>query len=217
MKKSVLYGVLLGIFSLIWVCAIALAILHATDFLYRIDIRLLDISSQTGLSEEVLLRNYHAILDYLIPFTSTAFTLPDFSFSTQGAFHFQECKAIFTGVYLLGILCLVLTIMLVIWLKKTHRFSAGISITASIVTVCLPLLILIAIAVNAEGSFTLFHQIFFRNDYWIFDVNTDPVIQILPMDFFIHCGIFIGLCWILCAGIWFVLGLRYNRKNRMSK
>ena len=216
MKKNIFSGILLGVFCLVWVCAVALAILHATDFLYRFDIHFLDIPSQTGLSEEVLLQNYHAILQDLNPFCSAAVTLPDFPFSEQGAFHFQECKTLFTGVYVLGIICLGLSVLLLFFLKRKNKIHPAVFFSAAVTTVFLPLLLLSAIAINAEKSFTLFHQIFFRNNYWIFDINTDPVIQILPMDFFLHCGIFIGLCWILCAAILFVLGMKRKKQNRTS-
>jgi integral membrane protein (TIGR01906 family) len=33
----------------------------------------------------------------------------------------------------------------------------------------------------------------FRNDYWIFDEATDPVIMILPDAFFLHCAVMIIL------------------------
>ena len=215
-EKNIFSGILLGVFCLVWVCAAALAILHATDFLYRFDIRFLDIPSQTGLGEDVLLRNYHAILQYLIPFTSTAFFLPDFPFSEQGAFHFQECKTLFTGVYLLGIICLILTVLLLWYFKRKEKLSAATLFSAAGTAVFLPLLLLGAIAVNAKKSFTLFHKIFFRNDYWIFDIHTDPVIQILPMDFFLHCGIFIGLCWIVCSAVLFSLGMRQRKQQAVS-
>lgn len=42
-------------------------------------------------------------------------------------------------------------------------------------------------------AFTMFHEIMFRNDYWIFDEATDPVIMILPDAFFLHCAVMIIL------------------------
>ena len=41
------------------------------------------------------------------------------------------------------------------------------------------------------------HRIFFRNDYWIFDAETDPVIRMLPEEFFLHCGLLIILLVLL--------------------
>ena len=45
---------------------------------------------------------------------------------------------------------------------------------------------MLPIVVNFEGSFVLFHKTMFNNDYWIFDPNLDPVINILPEEFFFH-------------------------------
>jgi integral membrane protein (TIGR01906 family) len=47
----------------------------------------------------------------------------------------------------------------------------------------------ILIALNWEQAFITFHHIFFRNDYWLFDPATDPIIVILPDAFFLHCAV----------------------------
>ena len=43
----------------------------------------------------------------------------------------------------------------------------------------------------------VFHRIFFRNDYWLFDSRTDPVILILPDAYFLHCALLILLLIVL--------------------
>lgn len=48
-----------------------------------------------------------------------------------------------------------------------------------------------AVLIDWNWAFTTMHKIFFRNDFWIFDAKTDPVINILPEQFFMHCGIMI--------------------------
>ena len=42
----------------------------------------------------------------------------------------------------------------------------------------------IAVARDFNAVFTLFHEIFFDNDLWIFDPATDYMIRMLPEGFF---------------------------------
>ena len=55
----------------------------------------------------------------------------------------------------------------------------------------LPAFLGIMITVNWEYVFVTFHQLVFNNDYWLFDPTTDPIINILPDVFFMHCTIMI--------------------------
>jgi len=48
------------------------------------------------------------------------------------------------------------------------------------------------IAINFERAFDIFHYIFFDNDYWILDPRVDLLINMVPLDFFIHISIFIA-------------------------
>jgi len=64
-------------------------------------------------------------------------------------------------------------------------------LTSSMVLIILPIMLLIPFIINFDKSFTIFHQIFFNNDYWLFDIKTDPIITILPENFFFHCALLI--------------------------
>ena len=52
-------------------------------------------------------------------------------------------------------------------------------------------------------------------NYWIFDYNTDPVIRILPQDFFMHCFIMIILIVIVLSLISYLI-YRKQRKEIMQ-
>ena len=56
----------------------------------------------------------------------------------------------------------------------------------------------VAIALNFNRCFVLFHEIFFDNDLWIFDPAEDYMIRMLPEGFFFDMtlrigGLFIGM------------------------
>lgn len=48
----------------------------------------------------------------------------------------------------------------------------------------LPLLLLFIIFISFDRLFILFHQILFTNDYWLFDPQLDPIINVLPESYF---------------------------------
>ena len=66
-------------------------------------------------------------------------------------------------------------------------------------------------AVNWDWAFVTFHHIAFDNDYWIFDPATDPVYNILPDTFFLHCALLI-LAGVVLGSV--VCGLVYRKLRR---
>ena len=63
--------------------------------------------------------------------------------------------------------------------KKNEKFL----LHGSIVTIIFPIALVLPIAINFEKSFVLFHKLLFSNDYWMFDIETDPIILMLPEEF----------------------------------
>jgi integral membrane protein (TIGR01906 family) len=64
-------------------------------------------------------------------------------------------------------------------------------------------------AIDFDRAFVVFHTLFFPGKTnWIFDWRTDPIILILPQDFFRNCGILIVallLMWcvvLIAVDIW---------------
>ena len=67
--------------------------------------------------------------------------------------------------------------------EKEYRFLP----LTSLFSIGIPSILGLLASVDFNQAFILFHKIVFRNDYWIFDYRTDPVITILPEAFFMHC------------------------------
>ena len=70
---------------------------------------------------------------------------------------------------------------------KKKRFGSLFA-AAGIISVGIPAALGLLIAANWEWVFITFHKLVFQNDYWLFDPYTDPVITILPDEFFMHCA-----------------------------
>ena len=194
---SVVLGVALGVCTLLLAAALGLGLIHITDFPYSLDIDRLSIAEKTGLTRQVILANYNAVMDFLSPFSGAEFALPDLAWSESGAFHFEECKVIFNGLYLLGAAAAVLMAVFFLFLRRRVRLSLVLSVSGC-TTVALPLVVCAAVAVDFSKAFVLFPKIFFNNDMWIFEPVTDPVINILPSTFFMHCAVF--LCAVIAMG-----------------
>ena len=156
--------------------------------LYYHDISALKIEETSGFSKNIIKKNYDNLIDYNQFFYSgrLKLTMP---MSEEGQIHFADVKKIFDTVEILCIITLILSVFLIKKQITQHDFEF--LKLSSIITILLPSIAGIFTAVNWESTFIMFHKIMFHNDYWLFDEATDPVITILPDDFFLHCAIMI--------------------------
>ena len=122
----------------------------------------------------------------------------------------EEVKRIFVGIEYLCVITLILSYFLI--KRKIRSRNIDFLRSASIITVLLPVIVGILCAFNWDAAFTLFHEIMFRNDYWIFDEATDPVIMILPDAFFLHCTVMIIL--LILIGSLLCMGFRSFFRHR---
>ena len=157
--------------------------------LYYIDINVLNIEQSTTLNKNELKANYDYVITYLIQNKTEEFNLPTLPSSEHGKIHFKEVKIIFDKLKVI-LLCSVIISIIGIIINKRYKKTKYL-LTSSIFLIILPVLLLIPFLINFDKSFTTFHHIFFNNDYWLFDVDLDPIITILPQTFFFHCAILI--------------------------
>ena len=70
-------------------------------------------------------------------------------------------------------------------------------------------------ALDFDRAFVVFHSIFFPGKTnWVFDWYRDPIIRVLPQDFFRNCAILIGVGLVTMAvGILVWDGIRNNRRG----
>ena len=157
--------------------------------LYYADIRHLHIAELSGRTEEDIRQNYDALIDYNSLFNHEPLKFPTCTMSESGRSHFEEVKKIFDLFGWTLIITLGLTlIVIVIFVRKKEWLWLRI---AGILCIVLPAFLGIMVAVNWEYVFVTFHQLVFNNDYWLFDPTTDPIINILPDGYFMHCTIMI--------------------------
>lgn len=197
MKKNLLNSleIITTLLCLILFLSITVAFTLHFRPLYYNSINRFHIKEETGLTKEIIKKNYDVLIDYNHQFGTKELEFPDFPMSEKGKIHFEEVKQIFVTIELMGIVSFFILICIIPFLiKKQHyhflkwNFLLGISI---------PVILGVLIGLNWETAFVLFHKVFFNNDYWIFDITSDPIITILPDEFFFLCAVVILFLFLL--------------------
>ena len=190
-KKVVTHWVL-SVLLMLFIISVAVTFTLHFKPLYYHDIKALDIEGTSGYSYDVIKRNYDAMVDYNSLFGPDKLEFPDLAMSEGGRIHFEEVKVLFNKFEVCAIITGIISLILIIFMKRKHEYRY-LKYT-SIITVAVPAVLGLLIGLNWEKAFVTFHHMFFNNDYWIFDAETDPVITILPDTFFFHCAfLIIGL------------------------
>jgi len=200
--KRAIAGCLVAIAVLLFTTALGLAVIHVSDFPYVLDVDLLNICEKAELPRAEVILNYNVVMEYLSPFTSNEFALPTLGYTAQSSFHFYECKNLFKGIYIMGLV----SALILAFLYKKKAVSKLTLRVSGIVTLAIPVVIGAALLTNFDWVFAFFHSMFFAGETWIFDPNVDEIIKIMPSEFFMHCAIFIALFWIAGAAIQLKIG-----------
>lgn len=175
-----------SIFVFILTAAIALTIL-ATP-IYQFSLNWLDIPERVGMTYDQIMDNYRAVMEYLhFPWVDTL-VFPDFPVSDSGAFHFWEVKILFYINYTALLLSGIVSFFYVRSLKRIHGIWR--LIQPFKIAIFVPFILLMVLAVDFDAMFVMFHEIMFNNDAWIFSPVTDPIITVLPQEFFMLCFAF---------------------------
>lgn len=172
-----------GIFVFILAFAISLTIWAVP--LFQFSLNHLDIPERVGLSYDQIMENYYVLIEYLhLPWVDTL-SMPDFPVSASGAFHFYEVKLLFYLNY--GLLALS-SMGSVFYLRKLKEESGFWKLVEPFkVAIFMPFVFLLILAIDFDWMFVMFHEIVFNNDAWIFNAATDPIITVLPQEFFMYC------------------------------
>ena len=195
---SILCAVCVGFFLL--TAAIGLPI-YIRPFYYA-HIEAFDLPARSGYTAEEIRAAYDEVLDYL--------TLPGKEFSTgvlphsaEGKAHFEDCKVLFdlNASILIGS-GLVLAVLFLMR-KKWGPYRIGkhsAPFWAAVLSVTAPIMIGCLAALDFDRAFVIFHSIFFPGKTnWVFDWYADPIIRVLPQEFFMDCAILIGVGLIAMA------------------
>lgn len=145
-----------------------------------------------NLSVSKVMSNYNQLMWYLIWPFDRKLRMNDFPTSTNAAEHFADVKKLFLMVIVVFIVCLIVWILAI---KKHELTIFTLDRSWTIALLLLPLIILPFALINFDSFFVLFHHMFFSNSNWLFDPETDPIINVLTEEFFAACFAVGGLIY----------------------
>ena len=204
-------NILLSLIMTLTIISLAIVLTLACKPLYYLDIHALHIPETTGCTISEIKANYDAVIDYCLSFGNAPLEFPTFPMSEGGRIHFEEVKNIFNLFKYMAIGGTLASVAGMLWMRR--RQSYGYLKLTAILSVVLPTAIGTAVALNWDWAFVTFHEIAFNNDYWLFDPATDPVINILPDEYFLHCAVMILVLVILGS---LICGLAYRRIQKKN-
>ena len=213
MSKKILHNILPSITGFLFILSLSVVLILNFRPLYQYDMRSQHLSETYGLSEEEILSNYDALIDYNSIFYQGALHFPTLPMSKEGEIHFQEVKQIFDAIQILLIVTSLTFLPLAA--RAIRMKSCTFLLLIPGITGIVAAAVLAGALIDWEGFFVAFHQLAFQNDYWLFDPETDPIINLLPDLYFFHCLAGILLCMAILLG--FCLLLHHILQKRSSK
>lgn len=210
--KEKLKEIIFSIYMLIFISIISILFVLNSTFIYRIFISIFNVEKYTGISNYNLMTDYKRIIDYLNNPFNKKLVFKNFSMSYSGEYHFFEVKSIIFKIQILFILFCIIALVLY-KMKKINLITLPIKSLEYLfnITVIIFTLLLLGFYFDFSYVFEMFHKILFNNDYWIFDKSLDPIINALPEEYFLTCGI---ICSLLIITISLILRLTYIRYKR---
>lgn len=168
----------------------ALSLTVAAKPLYYFDISHLDIPGHSGYGASICKLNYDVLIDYNMLGGEEELVFPTLSMSEEGRIHFAEVRDIFITVQWVSIVGMVAVVIGIFAIRRhgaKKENTLWLRLTGIVVIVGTALTAMMML-IDWQWAFETMHNVLFQNDYWLFDPQTDPVINILPDEFFFHCG-----------------------------
>lgn len=219
MKPSKLLSLFTGVFTALLVLSASIAVPLLCRPFYYAHIEALNLDGYTGLSVEQIREAFDQVMDYCLGLR------PDFAagvlpFSESGASHFADVRVLFLLDLWVAVISLAALVILFIISRRKKLTPApllghGPGFWAAIGLGGLFLIVGGLAATNFERAFVIFHSLFFPGKTnWLFDWRTDPIILLLPEDFFRNCAILILALLIFWCVILIAADLLAQRRRK---
>ena len=204
MRDKVIFG-----FSILWIIALSvtLTIFLAIPLFFG-EIFWYQLTDLVQMTAGKIWHNFLILMNYLINPLETKLSMPDFPSSASGLHHFAEVKKLFMLVF-------VLTISLIPFTIRFIKENLSIVFHNALRVVMLfPLANgVIAWLIGFDRFFVAFHEVLFRDNSWLFDPATDPIISVLPEQFFMHSFLIFLLIYELIFFVIYRRGTLFLKKK----
>ncbi|MDU4324217.1 MAG: TIGR01906 family membrane protein [Clostridium celatum] len=190
--------ILMSIFTAVAIIAIATIIALNLRFIYIFIIDKYKLVNITGVSKANLIIDYNELINYLQNPFIESLKFENFTMSSYGEIHFLEVKRIFISLIVIALVFIIANLFYIFLCKLKMRSSYKNIIknlnSGSNILIIFFIILLATYVIDFSKAFIIFHKIFFKNDYWIFDATIDPIINALPEDLFmIYGAIILGI------------------------
>ncbi|HFI0509470.1 TPA: TIGR01906 family membrane protein [Streptococcus suis] len=180
--------------------AAVLGTIYLAWLVYPLEISFLGLEKVVYMKATDISYNFNILMNYLTNPFASVLDMPNFSSSADGLKHFADVKHLFhltQGIFILTLPAFVL------FVKNILLKGYGDLVKKVIFwTMLTPMIIgLLGVLVGFDQFFVLFHTVLFPGDStWLFDPGKDPVIYILPQEFFLHCFVLFFVLYELFFG-----------------
>ncbi|MBS8071072.1 TIGR01906 family membrane protein [Streptococcus suis] len=180
--------------------AAVLGTIYLAWLVYPFEISFLGLEKVVYMKATDISYNFNILMNYLTNPFASVLDMPNFSSSADGLKHFADVKHLFhltQGIFILTLPAFVL------FVKNILLKGYGDLVKKVIFwTMLTPMIIgLLGVLVGFDQFFVLFHTVLFPGDStWLFDPAKDPVIYILPQEFFLHCFVLFFVLYELFFG-----------------
>ena len=201
--------------SILFLLSLAILLtIYLAWLVYPQEISWLNLTNRVHLQPQTIQHNFNVLMDYLTNPLNQALEMPDFPSSASGIHHFAVVKGLFHLAQ--GVAVVTLPIFYLFWKQVIQKGFLPLYRRALLIILSLPLVLgLVGVFIGFEQFFTLFHQILFvGDDTWLFDPAKDPVILILPENFFLHTFLLFFCLYELIFG--FVYLLSWKKLPKIS-
>lgn len=204
-KQSKALSVFLSVAVALLILSSSVAVPILCRPFYYAHIDAMGLEEYTGLDEVYIREAFDEMMDFCTG-KSDEFSTGILRWSESGRDHFVDVRKLFLlDLWLLGISGALLVGDLIFRSRRKlqpYRFlGRGPGFWAAAGLGGLFTVVGVLAAVDFDRAFVVFHTLFFPGkDNWIFDWRADPIILLLPQDFFRNCAILIvALLLVWCA------------------
>lgn len=139
-------------------------------------------------------------------------------FNEREIAHMNDVQGLFLKAIALRRICIALIALSLVLLMFTkarlHHILPRMICTGAILFFITLALLGGLISTNFSKYFVIFHKIFFDNDLWLLDPNTDLLINIVPEPFFVDTAVRIAITYGLSVLAVFAICLLWMHKKR---
>lgn len=235
-RQSYLWAILMIMAGIAFILSFSIAAPILIRPLYTARIDAMHLEEMSGLTKDQIVEAYNQVLDFCIGKTSQ-FSAGILPYSESGASHFADCRRLFIldfQVLAVSAALLLLNGLIHLFMDRKKRKAAGEAgrpsgsiavyqparlgskgwpFYSGLIMLILAAILGILSAIDFERLFLFLHGVLFPGKTnWIFDPDTDPVINILPPEFFLQCVIVIAVLLVGLSILFMLAGRTKKRK-----